>query len=142
MSQATATAEHVPTAAREQAKTVALGPWAWARTNLFGSTGSTIVTLALGYIILRILFGLFEWGVVNAIWTVPYGPTGIADTSVCQNAKGVGACWAVLTDKYPADPVRPLPRTTSNGARRSSCCCSSACTPCPPCGASGARSWC
>ncbi len=100
MSHATATAEHIPAKAREQAKAATIGPWAWARANLFGSVWSTAVTLALGYIILRILFSLAEWGVINAIWTVPYGPTGIADTAVCQNLKGVGACWAVLTDKY------------------------------------------
>jgi general L-amino acid transport system permease protein len=46
------------------------------------------------------VFGLVEWGVFNAIWSVPYGETGIADTSACQMAKGVGACWAVVTDKY------------------------------------------
>jgi general L-amino acid transport system permease protein len=100
MSQATATAEHVPAEAREQAKVDAIGPWAWARTNLFGSVWSTAVTLALGYIIVRVLFSLVEWGLVHAVWTVPYGPTGIADTAVCQNVKGVGACWAVLADKY------------------------------------------
>ncbi len=100
MSQATATAEHVPTAARTQAKIASLGPWAWARANLFGSVWSTALTLALGYIIVRVVFSLFEWGVVNAIWAVPYSSTGVADTSVCQNAKGLGACWAVWTDKY------------------------------------------
>jgi general L-amino acid transport system permease protein len=100
MSQATTTAEHIPTEARIQTKVAALGPWAWLRANLLNSWWSTAVTLALGYVILRVLFSLFEWGVVNAIWTVPYGPTGIADTAVCQNAKGVGACWAVLADKY------------------------------------------
>jgi general L-amino acid transport system permease protein len=46
------------------------------------------------------VFAAFEWGIVNAIWTVPYGPNGIANTAACQNAKGVGACWAVWTDKY------------------------------------------
>jgi general L-amino acid transport system permease protein len=102
MSQATATSagEHVPTEAREQAKADAISPWAWARTNLFGSVWSTAITLALGYIIVRVLFSLIEWGLVQAVWTVPYGPTGIADTAICQNVKGVGACWAVLTDKY------------------------------------------
>jgi general L-amino acid transport system permease protein len=100
MSQSTATADHIPTPARERTKVAALGPWAWARANLFSSVWSTAVTLALGYIILRVLFSLFEWGVVNAIWSVPYGPTGAADTTVCQNAKGVGACWAVLSDKF------------------------------------------
>jgi general L-amino acid transport system permease protein len=100
MSQATATAEHVPTAAREQAKIAAIGPWGWARANLFGSVWSTAVSLALGYIIVRVLFSLIEWGLVHAVWSVPYGPSGIADTAVCQNVKGVGACWAVLADKY------------------------------------------
>jgi general L-amino acid transport system permease protein len=70
------------------------------RLNLFGSVWSTAVTLALGYVIIRIVVSLFLWGVVNAIWTVPYSASGIADTSVCQNAKGVGACWAILGDKY------------------------------------------
>ena len=100
MSQAATTAEHIPTPARERAKLASIGPVAWVRTNLLGSVWSTIITLALGYIIVRVVFSLFEWGIVNAIWTVPYGPTGIADTTVCQNAKGFGACWAVLTDKY------------------------------------------
>jgi general L-amino acid transport system permease protein len=100
MSQATATADHVPTEAREQAKVDAVSPWAWARANLFGSVWSTAVTLALGYIIVRVLFSLIAWGLVNAVWTVPYGPTGIADTAICQNMKGIGACWAVLNDKY------------------------------------------
>jgi general L-amino acid transport system permease protein len=100
VSQATTTAEHIPTEAREQIKAAALGPAAWLRANLLSSWWSTAVTLALGYVIIRILFSLFEWGVVHAIWTVPYSATGIADTAVCQNNKGIGACWAVLTDKH------------------------------------------
>jgi general L-amino acid transport system permease protein len=31
---------------------------------------------------------------------VPYTPQGAPDTTVCQNAKGIGACWAILPDKY------------------------------------------
>ena len=100
MSQASATAEHIPTEARDRPPSGIVGPWAWMRGNLLSSWWSTAVTLALAYVIVRVLFSLFEWGVVNAIWTVPYGPTGIADTTVCQNAKGFGACWAVLADKY------------------------------------------
>jgi general L-amino acid transport system permease protein len=34
------------------------------------------------------------------VWSVPYSSTGIAETAVCQNLKGVGACWAVIADKY------------------------------------------
>jgi general L-amino acid transport system permease protein len=100
MSMSTTTAEHIPTEARAQTKVAAIGPWAWLRANLLSSWWSTAVTLALGYVIVRVVFSLFEWGVANAIWTVPYSDTGIADTSVCQNAKGTGACWAVLVDKY------------------------------------------
>jgi general L-amino acid transport system permease protein len=100
MSQATTTADHVPTPARDQLKVAAIGPWGWLRANLFGSTWSTAVTLALGYVIVRIVFSLFEWGIVHAIWSVPYGANGVPDTTVCQNAAGIGACWAVLADKY------------------------------------------
>jgi general L-amino acid transport system permease protein len=100
MSDSALIAEHIPTEARAQTKMPGLGPWEWMRSNLFGSWWSTAVTLALGYLILRAVFGLVEWGVFNAIWSVPYGETGIADTSACQMAKGVGACWAVVADKY------------------------------------------
>ncbi|HEY0182242.1 MAG TPA: amino acid ABC transporter permease [Rhodopila sp.] len=100
MSQATATAEHMPAESQARPPAGIVGPWAWLRTNLFGSWWSTAVTLVLGYIIIRVVFSLFEWGVVHAIWSVPYGPTGTPDTAVCQNAIGIGACWAVLTDKY------------------------------------------
>ncbi len=93
-------AECIPGEARAQQKAAALGLCARARVNLFGSWWSTAVTLALGYILLRIAFAAFAWGIFNAIWSVPYGPTGIANTAACQNAKGVGACWAVLGDKY------------------------------------------
>jgi general L-amino acid transport system permease protein len=77
-----------------------VGPVAWLRANLFGTWVSTAVTLALIYIIARVTFGFVEWAFVNAVWHVPYGPTGIAQTAVCQNAKGSGACWAVIADKY------------------------------------------
>jgi general L-amino acid transport system permease protein len=100
MSSTMTAAGPAPTAARARPPIGSVGPIGWARTNLFGSWLSTAVTLLLGYAILRILFSVIEWGVVNAIWSVPYGPTGIADTAVCQNAKGVGACWAVIADKY------------------------------------------
>ncbi|HVZ08020.1 amino acid ABC transporter permease [Rhodopila sp.] len=100
MSQTTATAGSIPKPSRERPPAALIGPWAWMRTNLFGSWWSTAVTLALGYIIVRIVYALVMWGVVNAIWTVPYTPTGTANTAACQMAQGVGACWAIITDKY------------------------------------------
>jgi general L-amino acid transport system permease protein len=76
------------------------GAVAWVKENLFANWLSTAVTLALGYIIVRVLVALVLWAFVHAVWTVPYSPTGIAQTAVCQQAKGAGACWAVIADKY------------------------------------------
>ena len=90
----------VPTPSRVQPAAGLLGPAAWMRAKLFNSWASTAVTLVLGYLIWRVGFSLFEWAVVNAVWQVPYDPKGIANTAVCQNAKGTGACWAVIADKY------------------------------------------
>jgi general L-amino acid transport system permease protein len=100
MSHASVTAEHIPTPARLQRKLAAIGPLAWARANLFNSWWSTAVTLALAYVIVRVVLSLLAWGLFNAVWSVPYSNTGVADTSICQNLKGIGACWAVLGDKY------------------------------------------
>jgi general L-amino acid transport system permease protein len=79
---------------------IVLGPWGWARANLFSSWWSTAVTLALGYLILRWSLDFVVWGVVNAVWTVPVNAQGKADATACYSAKGVGACWAVIADKY------------------------------------------
>jgi general L-amino acid transport system permease protein len=87
-------------AARERPPTGSTGPLGWARANLFGSWWSTAITLLLGYIILRIAVSFFAWAVLNAVWTVPYNAQGVANTAACQNAKGIGACWAIIGDKY------------------------------------------
>ncbi len=88
------------TAAREQPPAGLTGPWAWARTNLFGSWWSTAVTLVLGYLVLRYGIAFILWAFVHAVWSVPYGPQGRPNTTACQNAQGIGACWAVIADKY------------------------------------------
>ena len=105
------TADAAPLPARDRPATAMVGPVAWARANLFNSWWSTAVTLVLLYVILRAAWGLIDWAVINAIWTVPQGASG-PDTAVCRNAIGVGACWAVLGDKYrfilfALLPVRP-----------------------------------
>ncbi|WP_428483917.1 amino acid ABC transporter permease [Rhodopila sp.] len=100
MSQSAATAGILPTGSRTKPPVAMAGPWAWIRTNLLGSWWSTALTLVLGYIIVRVVFGFVEWAVINAIWSVPYSNKGIPDTTICQNAKGIGACWAIIPDKY------------------------------------------
>ena len=87
-------------AARERPPASVAGPWAWARANLFGSWWSTAVTLLLGYLILRFGFGFISWAFVHAVWSVPYDAQGRPNTAACQNLHGIGACWAVVADKY------------------------------------------
>ena len=82
---------------RAPASSVGLG--AWFRQNLFGSWLSSAVTLVLLYLILRAAWGFFDWAVLHAIWTVPEGANG-PDTSSCRAMKGIGACWAVVAEKY------------------------------------------
>jgi len=100
MSQTAVAATTRSTAVVERPPPGVLGPLAWLKANLFSTWLSTAVTLALGYVIVRIVIGFVDWAFVNAIWHVPYNAQGVPDTSVCQNAKGDGACWAVIVDKY------------------------------------------
>ena len=91
----------MPAAPLERARPAAAssGPVAWARANLFSGWVSTAVTLALIYLIARWAISFFDWGILNAVWTVPQGATG-PDPSACRDAKGTGACWAVIGEKY------------------------------------------
>ena len=86
-------------AARAQPILAAGGPVAWARANLFSSPLSTAVSLALIYLIVRWALGFFDWAVLNAVWTLPRSATG-PDTTACREAAGIGACWAVIGDRW------------------------------------------
>jgi general L-amino acid transport system permease protein len=68
-------------------------PLAWLRENLFYNVPSTIVTLLLAYIAWSALAPFIDWAFVNAIWHAP-------DSKVCREAKGIGACWAMITEKH------------------------------------------
>jgi len=71
------------------------GPWIWARTNLFASWVSTAVTLLLAFLIVRGLYSFVQWAFVNAVWWTPEN-----QSHACRAVRGVGACWAVVTEKY------------------------------------------
>ena len=75
------------------------GAVAWARQNLFSGWVNTAVTLALGYLLVRWALGFIDWAFVNAVWSVPV-VNGQAQTAACRDIKGVGACWAVVTEKH------------------------------------------
>ena len=85
---------------RERPPALTVGPAAWLRANLFNNWWSTAITLALGYLLVRWVVGFVDWGIIHAVWSVPSKGPGIADTSACQAAKGTGACWAIISDKW------------------------------------------
>ena len=103
MSQTTVDAVADPhnSAARERPPTGSTGPWAWARANLFGIL-----------VVHRDHAGCWATSSCASPWASSPGrcstrsgpcritPQGVANTAVCQNAKGIGACWAVIADKY------------------------------------------
>ena len=67
----------------------------WLRTNLFASVTSTIMSLLLIALLGKALVSLVQWGFWNAIWTLPGDQTG-----ACRAIRGLGACWAVIPEKY------------------------------------------
>jgi general L-amino acid transport system permease protein len=76
------------------------GAVAWLRANLFSSWISTALTLVLGYFLIRWTIGFIDWAFIQAVWRVPVAANGVADTTACRDVKGVGACWAVITEKH------------------------------------------
>jgi general L-amino acid transport system permease protein len=70
--------------------TAGLGPW--VRRNLFGNLPSSIVTLALLALVAWLLPQLINWAIVKAVFA--------PDAEQCQAARGIGACWGVITEKY------------------------------------------
>jgi general L-amino acid transport system permease protein len=49
--------------------------------------------------VVRWTIGFVDWAFLNAIWSVPV-VNGQAQTQACREIKGVGACWAVVTEKH------------------------------------------
>lgn len=68
------------------------GPIAWARRNLFADWRSTTTTLFIGALLVWLLPGLWRWLVAGAVFQ--------PDADACQAARGVGACWGVVAEKY------------------------------------------
>jgi len=67
---------------------------AWVRHNLFDSPRSTLTTLFVLGLLAYVLPGLLQWGVFNAVFAI--------DANACQAARGTGACWGVVGEKYRA----------------------------------------
>src|SRR5882724_1490010 len=67
----------------------------WLRANLFASITSSIMSLLLIAVLGKALVSLVQWGISNAIWIIQGDQTG-----PCRAIRGIGACWAVIPEKY------------------------------------------
>ena len=67
----------------------------WLRTNLFSSIPNGILTVVLLVILAKGIFSFVQWGIANAVWLTPAN-----DSSACKAVRGLGACWAIIPEKY------------------------------------------
>lgn len=65
----------------------------WVREHLFSTPGNTVITLVLVGLMVWLLPGALSWLVFDAVW----GPQPI---EACDAARGQGACWAVVWEKF------------------------------------------
>ena len=64
----------------------------WIRRNLFGDLPSAVVTVLLLVLAAWLLPKLISWAILKAVV--------VANADQCQAARGTGACWGVITEKY------------------------------------------
>lgn len=64
----------------------------WVRRNLFGDFRNATVTIVMIALALWWLPGFIDWAVARAVF--------VPDADRCQNARGLGACWGVVAEKY------------------------------------------
>ncbi len=63
---------------------------------MFGDRTNAIATVVLGGGVAYLAFLFVSWALVNAIWTLPPD----AGSSLCRAARGEGACWAVVHERF------------------------------------------
>jgi len=64
----------------------------WLRSNLFGDVLSSVTTLALLAFFVYFLPTAVNWLLLKAVW--------VPNFDTCQAARGSGACWGVVAEKY------------------------------------------
>jgi len=68
------------------------GALPWLKRNLFSNLPSTVATIILVGLALWWLPQLISWALVKAVYVPSF--------TECQAARGIGACWGVITEKY------------------------------------------
>jgi len=64
----------------------------WVRTNLFADWKSALTTVVMIALALYFLPRLADWAIFQAVFQ--------PNAEVCQQARGTGACWGVIAEKY------------------------------------------
>jgi len=64
----------------------------WVRRNLFGDWKSSVTTIIVLGLVLYYLPQLADWALFQAIFQ--------PNAEICQKARGIGACWGVIAEKY------------------------------------------
>src|SRR5882672_12407038 len=68
------------------------GAVAWVRANLFADWKSTLATAIIVALALYLLPRVAGWSIVNAVFA--------PNADACQAARGTGACWGVIAEKW------------------------------------------
>src|SRR6187455_1463418 len=68
------------------------GAMAKLRNNLFGDWLSTIATVVMIALAIYVVPLFIEWAIVKAVFR--------PDANACQAARGEGACWGVIAEKW------------------------------------------
>lgn len=63
------------------------------RARLFSSWFSSITTLAILYLLCKIIPPLLDWTIIQAVWSTE-------NPHLCQTMMREGACWAFIGDKH------------------------------------------
>ena len=64
----------------------------WVKRNLLADWRSALTTVVLIGLALYFIPGLSQWGLAQAVFG--------ADANACQDARGTGACWGVVAEKW------------------------------------------
>ena len=67
------------------------GLMSWLRNNFFSSPANTLTTLVLLALLGTALFQALDWALLNAVFG--------SQLESCNNARGIGACWGVISEK-------------------------------------------
>lgn len=65
----------------------------WLSANLFSSVPDTLATLLILYLAWKLVPPFIGWAFADAVWSA-------ADPRACRDARGLGACWAFITEKH------------------------------------------